>query len=119
VIEASAMVAQISAKLRELAAGWIVDEPAFADPACLALVERADPFTGQATLVGKWPPDGQGRRGELTLNDDGSFFAEYDVLVWHGEHFVEAVTAWGRPGVMRGEARLLEASGEQVPGRAA
>ena len=34
-IEASAMVAQISAKLRELAAGWIVDEAAFADPARL------------------------------------------------------------------------------------
>jgi hypothetical protein len=115
-MDAPALVAQISAKLRELAASWIRGDLAFADPARLNLAERVDPYTGQATLVGKWQPDGHGRRGEVTINGDGSFFAEYDVLVWQGEQFVEAVTAWGRPGVMRGEARLLEASGEQVPG---
>jgi hypothetical protein len=112
----NAVVESIAAKLRELAADWIEGDTAFADPARLALAERADPFSGQQTLVGKWAPDQHGRRGEFTLNDDGSFFAEFDVLVWHGERFVEAVTAWGRPGVMKGEARLLEASGEQVPG---
>jgi hypothetical protein len=115
-VDSSAVVAQISAKLRELAAAWVHGDPAFADPARLTLGERTDPFTGQATLVGKWAPDEHGRRGEVTINDDGSFFAEYDVLVWHGERFVEAVTAWGRPGVIKGEARRLEASGEQVPG---
>jgi hypothetical protein len=111
-----AVVAAIAVKLRELAAAWIRGDLAFADPALLVLSERADPFTGQATLVGKWAPDEHGRRGEVTINDDGSFFAEYDVLVWHDGRFIEAVTAWGRPGVMKGDARLLEASGEQVPG---
>lgn len=115
-MDASAAVDAIAVKLRNLAAAWIEGDAAFADPARLSLAPRTDPYTGQQTLVGKWAPDAHGRRGELTLNDDGSFFAEYDVLVWHGEQFVEAVTAWGRPGVMKGEARLLEASGEQVPG---
>ena len=115
-MDAPDVVGAIAAKLRELAAAWVQGDPTFANPARLALAERTDPYTGQATLVGKWPPDEHGRHGEVTINDDGSFFAEYDVLVWHGEHFVEAVTAWGRPGVMKGEARLLEASGEQVPG---
>lgn len=117
-MDAPALVAQISAKLRELAAPWIGGDGLFADPQALHLTSRADPFSGEATLVGKWSQDGLGRRGELTVNGDGSFFAEHDVLVWQGEHFVEAVTAWGRPGVMRGEARLLEASGEQVPDKA-
>lgn len=112
----SAVVTQISAKLRELAGNWIRGDLAFADPSRLNLAERIDPYTGQATLVGKWTPDEHGRRGEMTINDDGSFFAEYDVLIWYDGRFVEAVTAWGRPGVMKGEARLLEPSGEQVPG---
>ncbi|MDY0012550.1 MAG: hypothetical protein RBS40_06620, partial [Rhodocyclaceae bacterium] len=103
----SALVAQISAKLRELAAPWAAGDPSFADPRRLALAERADPYTGLTTQVGAWPRDSLGRRGEVTINDDGSFFAEYDVLAWQGDRFVEAVTAWGRPGKLRGEARLL------------
>lgn len=114
-METTAVIAQVCDKLRELAAAWVSD-PDFADPACLSLAERIDPYTSQATLVGKWSPDEHGRRGEVTVNDDGSFFAEYDVLVWKGERFIEAVTAWGRPGVMKGEARLLDESGEQLPG---
>lgn len=110
-------VGDICAKLRELAAPWIGGDALFADPVSLAFSPRADTYTGQTTWVGKWGQDSLGRRGEVTVNGDGSFFAEHDVLVWEGEHFVEAVTAWGRPGVIRGEARLLEASGEQVPVR--
>jgi hypothetical protein len=113
--ERRAHIAAVSEKLRSLAAGWLSAGDAFAEPARLVLSERADPYTGAATLVGKWFPDDRGRRGELTINDDGSFFAEYDVLVWHGERFVEAVTAWGRGAVVRGEARMLDATGEQLP----
>ncbi|MBL8446438.1 MAG: hypothetical protein JNJ44_03385 [Zoogloeaceae bacterium] len=116
-IEFASVVAAISQRLRELAVPWIGGAAGFADPARLELAPRTDPFTGQATLVGKWSPDAQGRRGAVTLNDDGSFFAEHDVLVWQGTHFVEAVTVWGRPGVMKGEARFLDETGEPAAGR--
>ena len=102
-------------KLRELAAAWLEGGDGFARVERLVLSDRADPYTGQPTLVGKWATDERGRRGELTINDDGSFYAEYDVLVWHGERFIEAVAAWGRGTVVRGEVRALSASGEQLP----
>ncbi len=116
-LEAPEVVAAISQRLQELARPWVGGEAVFADLARLDLAARTDPFTGQPTLVGKWAPDAEGRRGAVTLNDDGSFFAEHDVLVWQGAHFVEAVTVWGRPGVMKGEARFLDETGEPATGR--
>lgn len=112
--DTQAALAQICGKLRELAVPWVGHAPDFADPRGLNLQQQADPYSGLATLVGRWPPDSKGRGGGVTLNGDGSFFAEYDVLAWQGERFVEAVTAWGHPGRMRGEARMLDVRGEPV-----
>jgi len=50
--------------------------------------------------------------GNLIAHAGGEFFAEYDVLCVHPNDrrwFVEAVTAWGRPGVIKTELRLLPA----------
>lgn len=73
-----------------------------------------DPYSGLEGLRGVWR-NGQGRRlGEITFHADGSFYAEYDVLLPHpgdARWFVESVLAWGRDGAIKAEPRLLPALG--------
>lgn len=72
---------------------------------------RNDPYTGEAALIGLWPADAAGCKGNLIINADGSFFAEYDVLAnnpANDRQFVEASTTWGRGERMGAELRLLE-----------
>ncbi|MBS0348677.1 MAG: hypothetical protein JSR69_19700 [Proteobacteria bacterium] len=81
------------------------------DPARAAYSLRDDPYTGEAALIGLWPADGAGRKGNLIINADGSFFAEYDVLAndpANDRQFVEASTAWGRGERIGAELRTLE-----------
>lgn len=76
----------------------------------LALVQVTDPANGQAGYEGVWRNTLNERVGKLTVNSDGSFFAEYDLCVRHPrrpEWFIEAVTAWGRGDQVKAEARLL------------
>ncbi len=71
---------------------------------------RLDPAAGVETLVGEWRDRDKRKLGEITVNADGSFFAEYDVVRPHPAKprwFVEAVTAWGRDNTMQTEPRLL------------
>jgi hypothetical protein len=52
------------------------------------------------------------KRGSLTINSDGSFHGEFDLLVLHPKKprwFIEAVTVWGHDGVVKAEPRLLAA----------
>jgi hypothetical protein len=74
-----------------------------------------DPFSGVATLYGVWH-DGRGQRlGEIKFHGDGSFFAEYDVVLPHPRDtrwFVEGVTAWGRDDIIKAEPKLLPALGD-------
>lgn len=80
------------------------------DPARAAYSLRNDPYTGEAALIGTWPTDGAGRKGSLIINADGSFFAEYDVLVndpADARLFIEATTAWGRGERIGAELRTL------------
>lgn len=80
------------------------------DPARAAYSLRDDPYTGEAALIGAWPADGAGRKGSLIINADGSFFAEYDVLVndpADARLFIEATTAWGRGERIGAELRTL------------
>jgi len=73
-----------------------------------------DPFSGRHSLVGVWRNSEGFKCGELLFHDDGSFFAEYDVVRVHPAKprwFVEAVTAWGRGSTLKSEPRLLPVIG--------
>jgi hypothetical protein len=74
-----------------------------------------DPYSGEAALCGSWR-DARGQRiGEIKFHGDGSFFAEYDVVLPHptdARWFVEGVTAWGRDETIKAEPKLLAALGD-------
>jgi hypothetical protein len=76
---------------------------------------RRDPFSGEDSFIGTWTlPNGQ-KAGEIKLHADGSFYAEYDIVLPHPTDkrwFVEGVTAWGRDDVIKSELKLLAALGE-------
>lgn len=75
-------------------------------------VEVTDPANRLPGYQGTWRNRQGIRCGSLTLNSDGSYYAEYDVLALHPHKpnwFVEAVTVWGRDGVVKTEPRLLAA----------
>lgn len=79
----------------------------------LAAVQFArvtDPFNQQAGYEGVWRDAGNHRCGSISLNSDGSFYAEYDLFCAHPRDagwFVEMVTAWGRGDDVRSEAKLI------------
>jgi len=73
---------------------------------------RKDVVDSSAAFYGEWWDARGGKIGSVIVHATGEFFAEYDVLVNHPTDkrwFVEAVTAWGRPGVVKAELQLLEA----------
>ena len=71
-----------------------------------------DPSNGLPGYEGVWR-DSRGQKcGSLTINSDGSFHGEFDLLVLHPKKprwFIEAITVWGRDGVVKAEPRLLAA----------
>jgi hypothetical protein len=70
-----------------------------------------DPFTQSQNLVGYWYDVGKQRIGQIKFHDDGSFYAEYDVVQPHPskkQFFVEAINAWGRQDNIKTEAKLLD-----------
>lgn len=72
--------------------------------------EVTDPANGQPGYEGVWRNALNERVGQLIVNSDGSFFAEYDLCVRHPrkpDWFIEAVTAWGRGSQIKAEPRLL------------
>jgi hypothetical protein len=71
-----------------------------------------DPSNGLPGYEGVWRDERAQKRGSLTINSNGSFHGEFDLLVLHPKKprwFVEAVTVWGRDGVVKAEPRLLAA----------
>ncbi|QLQ31875.1 MAG: hypothetical protein HZT40_10065 [Candidatus Thiothrix singaporensis] len=74
---------------------------------------QRDTFSGHDSLLGVWMHPTSGYKlGSLLIHPDGNFFAEYDVLQPHPSKrkwFVEAVTAWGKDGDIKGDPRLLPA----------
>lgn len=79
----------------------------------LSFARVIDPANGRPGYEGVWRNRLHERVGRLVFNSDGSFFAEYDLCVRHPHKpdlFVEAVTAWGRAGQVKAEARLLPMS---------
>lgn len=69
-----------------------------------------DPGNQLPGYEGVWRNARNERCGTLTINSDGSFFAEYDLFCPHPRDvrwFVEMATAWGRGEVLRSEAKLI------------
>lgn len=75
---------------------------------------REDPFDHSLALYAEWRSEGGGYLGSILLTGDGQVYAEFDVLLPHPgkpQWVIEAVTAWGRPGELKSELRLLPALG--------
>lgn len=69
-----------------------------------------DPGNQLPGYEGVWRNARNDRCGTLTINSDGSFFAEYDLFCPHPRDtrwFVEMVTAWGNAASIRCEAKLI------------
>ncbi|MGR9116024.1 MAG: hypothetical protein ACU85E_09680 [Gammaproteobacteria bacterium] len=71
-----------------------------------------DPYTASENLTGCWYDKNKQRIGNIQFLSDGSFYAEYDVVKPHPtkkQWFVEAMSAWGKNGQIKTEAKLLPA----------
>jgi len=71
---------------------------------------QRDPFDSSKTLTGVWRDSHGSQIGEIQVRDNGSIYAELDVVRNHpvdARWFVEAVTAWGRSGDVKTELKLL------------
>jgi len=71
-----------------------------------------DPGNQLPGYQGVWRNARNNRCGEITFNSDTSFYAEYDLFCPHprdARWCVEMVTAWGRAGDLRSEAKLIPA----------
>lgn len=71
---------------------------------------REDPFDTSKTLIGTWRDTQGATVGEIQVRDNGSVYAELDVIRNHptdARWFVESVTAWGNQGDIKTELKLL------------
>ncbi|MBI5330227.1 MAG: hypothetical protein HZB71_06380 [Betaproteobacteria bacterium] len=71
-----------------------------------------DPANGLPGYEGVWRDARAQKCGSLTLNSDGSYYGEFDILTLHPRKplwFIESVTVWGRDGLVKAEPRLLAA----------
>lgn len=76
---------------------------------------RVDSFDQNQSLYVEWRTSGGSYQGSILVHGNGQAFAEFDVLLPHPRKpawVIEAVTAWGCRGAMKGELRLLPALGE-------
>jgi len=77
-----------------------------------AFTRVIDRSNGLPGYEGVWRDAHAQKCGSLIINSDGSFHGEFDLLVLHPRKprwFIEAVTVWGRDGVVKAEPRLLVA----------
>ena len=83
-----------------LYAGAKVPSIRLEDAAFTCVIDRANDLPG---YEGVWRDARAQKRGSLVINSDGSYYGEFDLLVLHPKKprwFVEAVTVWGRDGVV-------------------
>jgi hypothetical protein len=76
----------------------------------LSFTQVTDPANQQSGYEGVWRNGRNDRCGTLTINSDGSFYAEFDLFCPHPRDtrwFVEMVTAWGNRDSVRSEAKLI------------
>lgn len=72
--------------------------------------ESRDPYSGGLTEILEWRHPAGHSLGSIKVHEDGSFYAEYDVVQPHPldpRWFVEGVIAWGKDGVLKSEPKLL------------
>lgn len=75
---------------------------------------RVDSFDQNESLYAEWRTPGGSYQGSILVHGNGQVFAEFDVLLAHPRKpawMIEAVTAWGCRGALKGELRLLPALG--------
>ncbi len=73
---------------------------------------RVDPFDRSECFYSEWRSAQGDFLGSMQINGDGQVYAEFDVLLAHPHEpawLVEAVAAWGWPGALKSELRLLPA----------
>lgn len=88
---------------------------AVAGTPCARSELREDPFDHSQALYAEWRAPSGAYQGNVLVNGDGQAFAEFDVFLVHPRKpawMIEAATAWGRAGALKGELRLLPALGE-------
>jgi len=69
-----------------------------------------DPYDGTSTLVGEWRKARNRQIGSVVIHANGQLIAELDVLQplpGQADCMVDAVVAFGTPGKLRAELRLL------------
>ncbi len=112
--QGEAVCARLQTEIHKLGfmPGQLSHEPVYDQ----ALFETSrDPYSGEDTLCAYWQNPRGHRIGQMKFHGDGSFYAEYDVVLPHPKDprwFVEGVAAWGRDGLIKSEAKLLPALGE-------
>lgn len=111
--ELQPLIEQVREVLRSEMARQGLMQALGAVPADLQYCElREDTLAQTQSFYGEWRDAKGNLLGSVIVHAGGEFFAEYDVLIGHPTDrrwFVEAVTAWGRPGVIKSELRLLAA----------
>jgi len=73
---------------------------------------RVDPLDRSECFYSEWRSTHGDFLGSMQINGDGQVYAEFDVLLAHPHKpawMVEAVAAWGWPGALKSELRLLPA----------
>ena len=109
--EPERICAQLIAEIGRLGFG-VDDAPSLPDCERAERSRSRDPYSGGMAETLSWR-DQHGRPlGRLIVHEDGSFYAEYDVLRPHPADrrwFVEGVIAWGKGEVLKSEPKLLPA----------
>lgn len=91
--------------------GFEANEVEFQSPEEANYYLEKDPLSGEFALVGDWTDNRGFKLGSLVFHVDGSFYVEQDVIRPHPQKkkwFVEAISAWGKGGVICAEAKLLQ-----------
>ncbi|MDD2776521.1 MAG: hypothetical protein PHU06_11240 [Gallionella sp.] len=110
-VEFSQLIAQLVSALQAEADRYAATDcaPKIAS-AKLHLTQIKDPYNQLPSYEGIWRNTRHDRCGALTINSDGSVYAEFDMFCPHPRDkrwFVEMVTAWGREDALRYEAKLI------------
>lgn len=69
-----------------------------------------DPADGSESLTGIWKDRHGHQTGCIVVHADTSFYVEFGLAVPHPSRngwFIDAVTSWGRDGIIKAELRLL------------
>lgn len=108
--ELQLLAGRIVRALRQEAASFSTVVAQQIELATVQFVRVTDPASQQPGFEGIWRNAHNERCGLLTINSNGSFYAEYDLFCPHPRDkrwFVEMVTAWGAGEILRCEATLI------------